>query len=500
MKPLVLCVLDGYGMREESHGNAIKLANTPNFDYLWNRYPHSLLEAGGTCVGLPSGAMGGSEVGHLNMGAGRIIYQPLELINQEIASGEIKQNKTLLDAIDHVKKNNSKFHCFGMSSDKGVHSDINHLFAILDILKEHNVTNVYLHLCTDGRDSDVTSGIDYVKRIEEKLSSLGIGKIATIGGRYYAMDRDRNWDRIKIGYDAIVNGIGEQFNTAKEALLTSYQNNITDEFIKPCIIDPAGIIEDGDTFFNFNFRKDRELQIMAALTDPTFAQFETIKFQNLYVTSIMFYSKTIKASYCYKIGVLENTLGEYIAKHGKTQLRIAETEKYQYVTSVFDGLREIEIPGKKEILIPSPNVATFDLAPEMSVYEVTDAVVKEIASSEHDFILLNYANPDMVGHTGNLNAAVLAVEAVDKCLGKVYQTVKEQKGILIITADHGNADLMLCDKNKPVTAHSLSKVPFIICNENYSVKDGILTEIGPTILKIMGLPIPEGYLQTTLLK
>lgn len=485
--PLLLCILDGIGMREETHGNAVKQAKTPNFDYLWNHYPHSLLEASGELVGLPTGQMGNSEVGHMNIGAGRTVYQPLQLIYKQIKEQTILNNKPLLETINHVKENNSTLHLFGLLSDGGIHSHIDHLFGLLDMIKTKGIEKVYIHVFTDGRDTLPDIANTYIEQLEQKLKQLKIGTISTISGRYYAMDRDNRWDRIKKAYDVIVNGIGPQHNTPKEAILENYKNNITDEFIIPSIINPKGTVKDNDGLIVFNFRPDRLRELFSALTNPNFKAFETKKIKNLKLTTMMPVSEEVISKPAYQIENLTNTFGEYISKLGLTQLRIAETEKYPHVTYFFDGGKENDLPGCNRILIPSPSVATYDLKPEMSAIEITDRLIQELEN--YDVIILNYANGDMVGHTGDFEATVKAVETVDECLGRLKQKIDELNGTLVITADHGNADTMLDEQERIVTSHSTALVPFII-NQEGTLKNGKLGDIAPTLLHLLNYTIP----------
>lgn len=491
MKPVLLAILDGFGIREERDGNAVKLAKKPNFDFLWETYPHSTLDASGEPVGLPRGQMGNSEVGHMNIGAGRVVYQPQELINTSIRSKEFFDNKEILKVINHSKKNNSKLHILGLISDGGVHSHIDHLMAILDICKQNEIENLYLHLFTDGRDVDKKSAYQYIFQVEEKLKNLGIGKIASIGGRYYGMDRDNNYDRLKKGYDAIVNSIGNQSTSMKEYIEKSYQKGITDEFLIPAVFEKDGNISENDGVIVFNYRKDRLREILTAITNPSFNDMEVKHFNNVKVVTMLPVVESVIASHAFDDPSLSNILGEYIEKKGLSQLRIAETEKYAHVTFFFDGGKEVDYRNEKKILIPSPKVATYDLKPEMSIFEVTDSLLKELGKNIYDIIILNFANCDMVGHTGVLEAAIKAVEAVDENLGKVYHKIQDLGGTLIVTADHGNCELMIDEEGNIITSHTTNKVPFIVCDKKYQVKDGKLGDIAPTILKIMGLEIPK---------
>ena len=497
-KPIVLTILDGYGLREETHGNAVKLANNEIFNLLWDNYPHTELEASGQLVGLPKGQMGNSEVGHMNIGAGRIVYQPLELINKSIEDKDFFQNEELLKVISHVKENNSKLHLMGLISDGGVHSHIDHLIALLDMCKEQNVENLYLHLFTDGRDVLPQSAYTYIKRVEDKLKEIGIGSIATIGGRYYGMDRDNNYDRLKKAYDAIVNGTGETTLSIKEYIEDSYSKEIIDEFFVPAVFDNTGMLKENDGIIAFNFRKDRLREILTAITNPNFNDMEVTKFTNVKTVTMMPVVESVIAEHAFDDPKLTNILGEYIEKQGKSQLRIAETEKYAHVTFFFDGGKEVDYQNEKKILIPSPKVATYDLKPEMSVYEVTDELLKELGN--FDLVILNFANGDMVGHTGVLEAAIKAVESVDECLGKIYQKVQELGGTMIITADHGNCEEMLDENDNVLTAHTTNPVPFIVTNKNISLVPGKLGDIAPTILELMNIEKPAEMTGVSLIK
>ena len=497
-KPIVLTILDGYGLREETHGNAVKLANNEIFNLLWDNYPHTQLEASGQLVGLPKGQMGNSEVGHMNIGAGRIVYQPLELINKSIEDKDFFQNEELLKVINHVKENNSKLHLIGLISDGGVHSHIDHLMALLDMCKEQNVENLYLHLFTDGRDVLPQSAYTYIKQVEDKLQELGIGSIATIGGRYYGMDRDNNYDRLKKAYDAIVNGMGETTLSIKEYIEDSYSKEIIDEFFVPAVFDNTGMLKENDGIIAFNFRKDRLREILTAITNPNFNDMEVTKFTNVKTVTMMPVVESVIAEHAFDDPKLTNILGEYIEKQGKSQLRIAETEKYAHVTFFFDGGKEVDYQNEKKVLIPSPKVATYDLKPEMSVYEVTDELLKELGN--FDLVILNFANGDMVGHTGVLEAAIKAVESVDECLGKIYQKVQELGGTMIITADHGNCEEMLDENDNVLTAHTTNPVPFIVTNKNISLVPGKLGDIAPTILELMNIEKPAEMTGESLIK
>lgn len=498
MKPVVLCILDGVGIREEEYGNAFKQANKPNFDYLWRNFPHSLLTASGPLVGLPENQMGTSEVGHMNIGAGRVVYQPLELINQKIKDQTFFKNKNILEVINHTKINKSKLHILGLISDGGIHSNIDHLMAILDMCAKEGVTQLYLHLFTDGRDVSPYSSYTYISKIETKLKELGIGSIATIGGRYYGMDRDNNYDRLKKGYDAIVNGIGERSESIEKYINDSYDKKITDEFIIPAVFDEQGMISDNDGIIVFNFRKDRLREILTAITNPEFNDMEVKKFSNVKTVTMLPVVDSVKALHAFDDPSLKNILGEYLEKKGLSQLRIAETEKFAHVTFFFDGGKEIDYKNESKVLIPSPKVATYDLKPEMSAYLITDKLLEIIGN--YDVVILNYANGDMVGHTGNMQATIKAVEILDQCLGKLMQKVEELDGTLIVTADHGNCDYMLDKSGNIVTSHSTSLVPFIVNKKGIKLNDGKLADIAPTILSLLNVEVPKEMTGKNLIK
>ena len=491
-KPTVLTILDGCGIRENSDGNAFKNAKKETFDYLWNKYPHTLLEASEEAVGLPHGQMGNSEVGHTNIGAGRVVYQPLELINMAIKDKSFFKNTELLNVINHVKNNNSKLHILGLLSDGGVHSHINHLKALIELCKMCNV-EVYYHMFLDGRDVNPKSAYTYLKEIED----MSYGKIATVGGRYYGMDRDNNFDRLKLAYDAMVYKDAPRYNSTKELIDDMYSKNITDEFVIPSIINET-MIEDNDGVIAFNFRKDRLREIMTVITNPNEYMEESLKkdmhikaFNNLKCCTMMKVVESVKCPNAFEEVALSNILGEFLEKNNLNQLRIAETEKYAHVTFFFDGGKEMDYKGMKKILIPSPKVATYDLKPEMSAEEVTTTLIDEINKDIYDVVILNYANGDMVGHTGVYEAAKTAVEFLDKCLERLYKVVSEKDGIMLITADHGNCDTMWDENHVPVTSHTLERVPFIITKEGFSLKEGKLCDIAPTMIDLMGYEIPK---------
>lgn len=488
-KPIVLTILDGYGLREEEHGNAVKLANNPVFTELWEKYPHSTLTASGQLVGLPKGQMGNSEVGHMNIGAGRIVYQPLELINKAIDDKEFFRNEILKSVMSHVKENESKLHIMGLISDGGVHSHINHLMALLDMCKMENITNVYLHLFTDGRDVAPKSAYNYISKVEEKLQELGFGTIASISGRYYAMDRDNNYDRLKKAYDVIVNDFGKVETSPKEYIEKSYNEGITDEFFLPAKFVTQGNVTENDGVIAYNFRKDRLRELMTAITNPEEVEMDTVKFNNVKTITMLPVVNTVKAPHAFNDPELTNILGEYIEKQNLSQLRIAETEKYAHVTFFFDGGKEVDYKNEKKILIPSPKVATYDLQPSMSADRVTEKLLEELENM--DLVILNFANGDMVGHTGVLEAAIEAVETVDKDLKKIYNKVVELGGVLLVTADHGNCEEMLDENNNILTAHTTNPVPFIITKENLTLHPGKLGDIAPTILDLMNIEKPD---------
>lgn len=474
MKKVMLAILDGVGLRDEVKGNAFLQAKKPTFDYLWNTFPHTKLNASGEYVGLPKGQMGNSETGHLNIGAGRIVYQPLELINKYIETGEFYNNKEILSVLKYAKENDKKVHLIGLISDGGVHSHINHLKALLNMTKLNDIDNVYMHLITDGRDTLIDSGYNYVKEIED----LNIGTISTICGRYYTMDRDKNYDRIEIGYNLITKGIGKEYENISQVFEYNYSNKIYDEFIEPSVINNSGLIDKDDAVIWFNFRPDRARQILSYLVKDT---------KN--IVTMMPVSSELDIPYAFKLDDLKNTLGTYLSDNGIRQLRIAETEKYAHVTYFFDGGKELNLDKCDKILIHSPKVATYDLKPEMSAYEVTDKLLEVI--NNYDYIILNFANCDMVGHTGNMEATIKAVEAVDINLKRIYEKCNELNITLVVTADHGNSEYMLDDNNNVITTHTTNKVPFIVCKSGLTLKEGSLRDIAPTLLELGELVKPD---------
>lgn len=498
MKKILLCIMDGVGLSKNKKYNALYTARTPNIDKLWKIYPHSTLEASSTYVGLPKGQMGNSEVGHTNIGAGRVVYQSLELINSKIKDKSFYTNKELLEVINHTKKNNSSIHLIGLLSDGGVHSHTNHLYAILDMLKNNNVSNIYIHIFTDGRDVSPTSGIKYIEDLEKKIKTLGIGKIASIGGRYYGMDRDNRFDRVEEAYKAMV--IGTPTREVKKLWYDSQNNGITDEFIKPTTIDSNGLIRDNDGIIFFNFRPDRLRELASIFTNDNYECFKRDKINNLKVVTMMKVSDTVLCPMAFKSQVLNNTLGEYISSLGLTQLRIAETEKYAHVTYFINGGTDKVFPSEKRILVPSPKVATYDLMPEMSANMITASLVKEITTNKEDLIILNFANGDMVGHTGDFTSAVKAVETVDTCIGKILDNISLDEYTLIITADHGNCEVMKNKDGSSNTSHTTNKVPFIITDKRLKLINGSLCDIAPTILFLMGLNIPKEMTGNILIK
>lgn len=493
-KPLVLIILDGFGDNKEDYGNAIHAAQTSTIDSMLNHCPTVDIGASGMDVGLPDGQMGNSEVGHTNMGAGRVVYQDLTRITKAISDGEFFDNEALVSAMQHCKKSNTALHIMGLLSDGGVHSHIDHLYGVVEMAKNFDLQKVYIHAFTDGRDVPPTSGIDFVKNCEKKLQEIGVGKIATVSGRYYAMDRDNRWDRVEKAYAAMVDGVGQKTNSATEAVEVSYKSGVTDEFIVPTICLENATIDAGDSVIFINFRPDRAREITRSLVEVDFDKFKRNRgYLDVNFVCMTQYDKTISnVKVAFEEISLKNTLGEYIANKGLKQLRIAETEKYAHVTFFFNGGREEEFINEDRVLIKSPSVATYDLQPEMSAYLVTDEVVKRIKSGKYDVIVLNYANCDMVGHTGVFDAAVKAVEAVDDCLGKTLAAIKDAGGVAIVTADHGNADKMYDKYGKPFTAHTTNPVTFTVVGHDCRLRDrgGKLSDIAPTMLEILELEKP----------
>lgn len=506
-QPVALIILDGFGLREETFGNAVAQAKKPNFDRYWNEFPHATLTACGEAVGLPEGQMGNSEVGHLNIGAGRIVYQSLTRVNIAIREGEFERNETFLAAMDHVKKHGTNLHIFGLLSDGGVHSHINHLFALLKLAAKEGVKNVYIHGFLDGRDVGPQTAKTYIQQLNEQIEQIGVGEIATLSGRYYSMDRDKRWERVEKAYRAMVYGEGPAYRDALACVDDSYANGIYDEFVLPSVIvredgTPVATIQDNDAVIFYNFRPDRAIQISNAFTNDDFRSFDRGPKhpKNLFFVCLTHFSETVKGYVAFKPTNLDNTLGEVLSQNGLKQLRIAETEKYPHVTFFMSGGREEKFPGEERILIDSPKVATYDLKPEMSAYEVTDALLKEIEADKFDAIILNYANPDMVGHSGMLEPTIKAVEAVDECLGKVVDAILAKGGIAIITADHGNADEVTNPDGSPNTAHTTNPVPVIVTKKGITLRqDGILGDLAPTMLDLLGLQQPKEMTGKTLI-
>ncbi|MFI3225964.1 MAG: 2,3-bisphosphoglycerate-independent phosphoglycerate mutase [Clostridia bacterium] len=500
--PLALIILDGYGEAADTDRNAVSKANTPNLDKIRAEHSVCTLKCSGLDVGLPDGQMGNSEVGHTNIGAGRIVYQELTRITKGIKDGDFFENADLLSAVNHAKNNDTALHIFGLLSNGGVHSHTEHLFALLELAKRNGLTKVYLHGFMDGRDTPPASGIDFVKETEAKIAEIGVGAIATLSGRYYAMDRDARWDRVEKAYNALVLGQGEKGDSAVSVMEQSYANGLTDEFILPTIICEDGIINSNDAVIFANFRPDRAREITRTLVDPNFDGFQRQKTVELkYVCFTQYDASMPNVSVAFKPQSLANTFGEYISDLGLTQLRIAETEKYAHVTFFFNGGVEKVYPGEERALIKSPDVATYDLQPEMSAAELTDKVIENIESGKFDVIILNYANCDMVGHTGNFDAAVKAVEAVDTQVGRVIESLNAHCGTALITADHGNADQMFeADGVSPFTAHTTNPVSLMLVGSSAKLEDGSLCDIAPTMLELLGLAQPAEMTGKSLIK
>ena len=501
-KSLILMILDGFGIAPES-GNAIKAAKKPNIDKLFAENPITQIGASGMDVGLPDGQMGNSEVGHTNIGAGRIVYQELTRITKTINEDKLKDNEAIVSAMDKALENGTALHLMGLLSDGGVHSHNTHLYGILELAKKKGLEKVYIHAFLDGRDVPPSSAADFVQACVDKTEEIGVGKIATVMGRYYAMDRDNRWERVEKAYAAMVYGEGVEAECPVCAVKNSYKEDVTDEFVVPSVIKGGATIQPNDSVIFFNFRPDRAREITRTLVDPDFDGFERKKgfFPVNFVCMTQYDATMPNVDVAFKPQVLTNTLGEYISDKGMAQLRIAETEKYAHVTFFFNGGVEKQYPGEDRILVKSPSVATYDLQPEMSAYEVTDKLVPAIKSGKYDMIILNFANCDMVGHTGVFEAAVKAVEAVDECVGRVVDAIREMGGVALITADHGNADKMVDDDGEPFTAHTTNPVPFCVIGYDCELKDGgRLADIAPTMLQILGLPQPEEMDGTSLIK
>lgn len=501
--PLLLAILDGWGLGAETESNAIHMAETPNMDRWWREYPHSTLVAHGIDVGLPEGQMGNSEVGHLNIGAGRVVYQDYSRINLALESGEFFANKVLCSAISKAKDNGSALHLLGLVSDGGVHSHLNHLVGLVELAAGMGLGKIFIHAFMDGRDTAPRSGLGYMAYLQEALGRIGVGRVATVSGRYYPMDRDKHWERVKLAWEAMVGGCGRTAADPILAVQAAYDLDESDEFIMPTVIvdsggNPLALIGDNDSLLFFNFRADRARQLACALTCPQFDDFTTDRRPALaYCATMTTYDEEFDLPVAFPPVVLRHILGEEISRHGLHQLRIAETEKYAHVTFFFNGGREEPYENEERVLIPSPrDVATYDLRPEMSAFRVTDELLQKLAKNDYDLIILNFANGDMVGHSGNMAAAVKACETVDRCLGILVEAIKERNGSVLITADHGNAEKMRDPESGiPFTAHTVNPVPFLLIDEQHSncelVECGSLRDIAPTILALLGLPIPE---------
>lgn len=501
--PVALVILDGWGYNKAYEFNAIHLANTPNMDKYTKEYPNTKLHTSGMEVGLPEGQMGNSEVGHLNMGAGRIVYQALTRITKSIKDGDFFTNESLQEAVKNVKANDSALHLMGLLSTGGVHSHLEHVKGLLDLAKKENITKVYLHAFLDGRDTPPQSAVNFLKEIEDYMIEDKVGQIASISGRYYAMDRDNRWERVEKAYNNLVHANGVKANSALEAIEASHAAGVNDEFVLPTFIEGVdGTIKDNDSIVFFNFRPDRARELTRAIIDKDFNEFAREKKEVTFICLTEYDSTIENVHVAFKPELLTNTLGEYLSNQGKTQLRIAETEKYAHVTFFFNGGVEKAVEGEERVLVNSPDVATYDMKPEMSAYELTDAVIEEIDKDKHDLIILNYANADMVGHTGVIPAAVKAVEAVDECLGKVVEKILSKGGKLLVTADHGNAEEMINEETGAVqTAHTTFDVPLIMIGEEKELtEDGKLCDLAPTLLDIMNIETPKEMTGKSLIK
>ena len=507
-KLAALIILDGFAFRDETEGNAVAQANKPNFDRYWNQFPHNQLTASGEAVGLPEGQMGNSEVGHLNIGAGRIVYQSLTRVNLSIREGDFFDNEVLVEAVDNAIKKNKALHVFGLLSDGGVHSHIEHLYAVLKLAAKKGLKDVYVHGFLDGRDVGQKSAKKYVEAVLDVMKEYGVGKLASLSGRYYSMDRDKRWDRVKKAYDAMVYGEGPKYKDPIELIEDSYANGIYDEFVIPSVLtdefdQPIATIQDEDSLIFYNFRPDRAIQISRTFANDDFRDFERGEGapKNLHFVGLTNFSETVDGFVAYKPVNLDNTVGEVLSQNNLNQLRIAETEKYPHVTFFMSGGREKEFPGEKRILIDSPKVATYDLKPEMSAYEVTDALLKELDEGNQNAIILNFANPDMVGHSGMLEPTIKAIETVDECLGKIVDKIIEKGGHAIITADHGNSDEVVSLDGKPMTAHTTNPVPVIVTKEGLELRDGgILGDLAPTLLDLLDVDKPKEMTGYSLIK
>lgn len=513
--PYAIIIMDGYGIAEESCGNAITLNGSKNINELIKTYPSSTLGASGMCVGLPDGQMGNSEVGHTNMGAGRIVYQDLTKITKSISDGDFFKNPALIKAMDNAVKNGKKLHLYGLCSDGGVHSHLTHVYGLLEMAKKRGVKELYVHCFMDGRDVSPTSGAGFIGDLQNEMKKVGLGKVASVCGRYYAMDRDNNWDRVEKAYDMLTLGVGEQCIDPVSAVEENYKKGVTDEFLQPIKVvengKPIGILEKGDSVICFNFRPDRAREITRAVSQKQFTVPKGEAFERktgfldpVYVCFTVYDAEFENVEIAFPKTSLDNTLGEYLSKLGKTQLRIAETEKYAHVTFFFNGGVEAPYDGESRALIASPKVATYDLKPEMSAYEVCDKVLQELDSGKFDVIILNFANCDMVGHTGVIDAAVKAVGTVDECVKKVLDKILEMGGSALLTADHGNADKLLAEDGSSFTAHTTNPVPVVLVSEKYKnaklIEGGVLADLAPTLLTVMGLPVPKEMTGKSLIK
>ncbi|MGY3750164.1 2,3-bisphosphoglycerate-independent phosphoglycerate mutase [Vagococcus acidifermentans] len=504
--PVAMIILDGFGLRNEVMGNAVAQANKPNFDRYWNEFPHSQLKASGLDVGLPDGQMGNSEVGHTNIGAGRIVYQSLTRIDKAIADGEFQKNEALLDAMNYAIAHDSALHLFGLLSDGGVHSHQNHLYALLETAKAKGVKKTFVHAFLDGRDVPPTSAAGYMQDLVDKMAELNYGEVATVSGRFYAMDRDKRWERVEKAYQAIVQGEGVKAADPVKAIEASYAAGVNDEFVVPVVIEkdgqPVATVSDDDAVIFFNFRPDRAIQLSNAFTDKEWEHFERSNHpQNVKFVTMTLYNPSIVAEIAFPPEEMKNVIGEVLSNAGLSQLRIAETEKYPHVTFFMNGGRNEEFEGENRILINSPKVETYDLKPEMSAYEVTDALVADIEADKHDAIILNFANPDMVGHSGMLEPTIKAIEAVDENLGRVVDAILAKGGYAIIFADHGNSETMTTPEGNPHTAHTTVPVPVIVTKKNVELRtDGRLADIAPTMLDLLGVAKPSEMTGSTLIK
>ena len=491
--PTTLIIMDGFALGDDIPGNAVRAAQTPQLDYLFSQYPFCQLSASGLDVGLPDGQMGNSEVGHTNIGAGRVVFQDLPRISRAIDDGSFFENPAYLKAVNACKETGGALHLMGLLSDGGVHSHITHLFALLELAKRHGLERVFVHGFLDGRDVSPTSGLGFVRALQEKLDEIGVGRIADLCGRYYAMDRDSRWERLQRAYDALVHGDAPLTEDPVAAVQASYDRGVTDEFMEPVLCSREGRIQSGDSVIFYNFRPDRAREITRSLTDPAFGKLVRKKgyFPLTFICTTEYDASLPNVTVAFPHEPLENIFGAYLSKLGMTQLRIAETEKYAHVTFFFNGGQEAVFSGEDRVLIPSPKVATYDLQPEMSAEAITEEVESRIASGQYDVIILNFANCDMVGHTGVFEAAVKAVETVDQCVARVVKATSDMGGVALITADHGNAEIMLDEEGKPFTAHTTNPVPFCIVGADVRLRDGRLADIAPTMLDLMGLNKPE---------